>query len=403
MNNDTCKEILQLLSENWFLSEPAFFALYCQHQLVENLRMECVFRCGQGKIEYNPLLLAHKNYAEAEQLMRIELIRLFLKHPYERQPEGCSREAMAIGSDVTIADGYCMLHKEKLPLRDPGFYHLPLGQYYEWYAKAVQNLNDDERRKNDKHQQNDVDQSSSNYNSGDNSSTDHQQREDADRSGLWQEDSMQRQRINDLIERTTDWGTLPSDIVERIKASTRKRIDNRLIWQGFHSAVISCHRELTRMRPNRRTGFIQMGSKRQYDTRLLIAIDTSGSITTDVLSDFYGCVNRLFRFGNTQIDVCLFDAEIHEIVPMQRANNELVVHGRGGTSFQPVFDYVVQHPNTYDGLLILTDGQAPPPQFAAVTDIKKHVRIPVLWVCDNHQSYEASHEWMRQSGRCCHL
>ena len=100
--------------------------------------MECAFRCGQGKIEYNPLILSHKNYAEVEQLMRVEMIRLFLKHPYERQPEGCSKEALSIGLDITIGDGYCMLHKDKLPVRDPGFYHLPLGQYYEWYAKQIQ-------------------------------------------------------------------------------------------------------------------------------------------------------------------------------------------------------------------------------------------------------------------------
>ena len=90
-------DTLKLLSENWFLQEPAFFSLLCQQQLEENVRMECAIRCGQGRIEYNPLLLSKKNYAEVEQLMRVEMIRLFLKHPYERQPEGCSKEAISIG------------------------------------------------------------------------------------------------------------------------------------------------------------------------------------------------------------------------------------------------------------------------------------------------------------------
>ena len=140
-------DTLKLLSENWFLKEPAFFSLLCQQQLEENARMECAIRCGQGRIEYNPLLLSKKNYAEVEQLMRVEMIRLFLKHPYERQPEGCSKEAISIGSDITIGDGYCMLHKDKLPVHDPAFYHLPLGQYFEWYAKQIQQQKQDELNK----------------------------------------------------------------------------------------------------------------------------------------------------------------------------------------------------------------------------------------------------------------
>ena len=412
-------DVLQQLSDNWFLSEPAFFALYCQQQLQENAGMECPVRCGQGRIEYNPLLLKHKNYAEVEQLMRIELIRLFLKHPYERQPEGCSREAMSIGSNITIADGYCLLHKEKLPLHDPTFYHLPLGQYYEWYAKAIQEtLSDsaslsDSRSKEGRPQDTDGGmgprQNANNTNrpnddsqtsDADNPPPDAGKQEKTDLSGLWREDSLERQKINELIDRTTDWGTLPADIVERIKASTQARIQNRLIWQGFHSAILSSQRHLTRMRPNRRTGFLQMGSTRQFDTRLLVAIDVSGSITNEALADFYSSVNRLFRYGVIQIDVCQFDAALGPITPMKRARQEVTVQGRGGTNYQPLFDYLLSHPSVYDGLLILTDGQAPPPQLTAPQNSKLP---PILWVCQDRASYEASHDWMQQSGRCCHL
>lgn len=415
-------ETLRLLSDNWFLQEPAFFSLYCQQQLEENVRMDCPVRCGQGKIEYNPLILKHKNYEEVEQLMRIELIRLFLKHPYEREPEGCCREAMSIGSNITIADGYCVLHKEKLPLHDPSYYHLPLGQYYEWYAKEIQKQSGEDNRQSPRTseqtttegqrtnpKQNQEDQpdqpdkqesadSTDQPNTSGNSPT-------ADLSALWREDSLQRQKINELIERTSDWGTLPADLVERIKASTKARIDKRQIMEGFRSSMLSSHRQLTRMRPNRRTGFLQMGSTRQFDSRLLVAIDTSGSITTEMLADFYSSINRLFRYGVVQIDVCQFDAQMGPIEPMIRANREVTVTGRGGTSYQPLFDYIQQGTTPYDGLLILTDGQAPPPVLSGpMSDNKRRaVRIPVLWVCQNRQCYEQSHNWMLKTGRCCFL
>lgn len=375
---------LRDISDQWFLQEPALFALFCQQQFEANPRMECAFRCGQGRLEYNPLLLRHKNFAEREQLLRVEMIRLYLKHPYERQPEGCSREAMSIGSDITIGDGYCLLHKEKLPVRDPAFYHLPLGQYYEWYAKQIQRQNQDSHDRDDDPSR-------------------RPQPADRDKSQLWRDDEMQRQRINLLIERTTDWGTLPGDVVERIVASTRARIDQRLIWQGFHSSVLSSRRHLTRMRPNRRTEFLQMGSTRQFDTRLLCAIDTSGSITPEALADFYSAVSRVFRYGVVQIDVCQFDAALGPIVEMQRAPREVTVRGRGGTSYQPLFDFLLSHPHTYDGCLILTDGQAPPPSIRKAETGVASPLPPILWVCHDRASYEASLRWMRLSGRCCHL
>lgn len=398
-------DVLHQLSDNWFLEEPAFFSLYCQQQLEENARMECAIRCGQGRIEYNPLILKHKNYDEVEKLMRIEMIRLFLKHPYERQPEGCCHEAMATGSDITIADGYCLLHKEKLPLHDPGYYHLPLGQYYEWYAKALQQQQQSSssqsqpssNTQNPSKPQTSASSAQPQNNIQDNPSA------QSDKSQLWREDALQRQRINDLIERTSDWGTLPAEIVERIKASTQARISNSLIWQGFHSAILNSQRHLTRMRPNRRTGFLQMGSTRQFDTRLLVAIDTSGSITDTMLADFYSSINRIFRYGVVQIDVCQFDAQLGPVMPMHRVNREVEVCGRGGTSFQPVFDYMLEHKHEYDGLLILTDGQAPPPSVPANNGNSKRVTFPILWVCNDRASYEAHVGWMSQYGRCCHL
>ena len=390
--------MFRMLSDDWFLREPAFFALYCQQQLEENARMDCALRVGQGKLEYNPLILKHKNYAEFEQLMRIEMIRLFLKHPYEREPEGCSREAMAIGSNITIADGYCLLKKEKLPLHDPAYYHLPLGMYYEWYAKEIskQGDNGDSSNNQKQNQEHNNNNKNKNNDSNENKEDEPYLKGSSDLSELWREDSLQRQKIDELIDRTTDWGSIPAEVVERIKASTKARISNHLIWQGFRSAILNSQRQLTRMRPNRRTGFLQMGNTRQFSTRLLVAIDVSGSITTETLENFYSSVNRLFRYGSTEIDVCQFDAELGPVTPMKRARTEILVKGRGGTSFQPIVDYTAEHPE-YDGLLILTDGQAPAPT------LPLHFRPHILWVCQDKAAYEAYHEWMEASGRCCYL
>lgn len=385
-------QIFKQISENWFLTEPAFFALFCTQKLQENVKMECAMRCGQGVIEYNPLVLAHKNYHEAEQLARIEMIRLFLKHPYERQPDGCSREAMALGSDCAIEDGYCLLN-EKFPLKGPAFYHLPIGETYEYYAKEIQKSNSskDNNTNNNK---------TDNHNNNNNNENNHTQSETGDRgeiASLWRDDAVKRSQINDLIERTNDWGSIPGNIIEKIKASTRTHINNSYIIQGFRSSIISSHRQLTRMKPNRRTGFLQMGNCRTFNTSLLVAVDVSGSISNKKIGEFYSTVNRIFRYGITTIDCVQFDSDLGEILSLRQSHTEITVKGRGGTSFQPIFDYMSIYGKKYDGLMILTDGQAPIPI------VQEKRAYQVLWVCSDRQAYDANHTWMEKIGRTCYL
>ena len=387
----TPKEIIQDISEKWFLCEPPFYALYCLQELRENVRMECGVRVGDGRLEYNPLFLQHKNYAETEQLLRIEMIRLLLKHPYERRPEGCDGEVIALGSDCTIADGYCLL-REAGALQGPGYYHLPIGQCYEWYCKAIAEKKGD-NGDNDKNS-NGNDNSNRNKEQGDNSSR-ASSREKMSQSELWRDDSLKQAQINDLIEHTTDWGSLSTDIVEQIKASTQERLNPMLVLQGFKSQLLSPLRRLTRMRPNRRTGFLQMGNRRETEASLLLAIDCSGSINDEMLARFLGIVNRLFRDVSTSIDMLQFDAEVLSIAPIKKALHLTEIQGRGGTNFQPVIDTYIANGKQYDALIILTDGEAPPPL------VPVHKTGPLLWACTDQQAYQRHHQWMERSGRCC--
>ena len=386
----TPKEMIQDIVKSWFLREPAFYALFCLQELQENVQMECDIRAGEGRIEYNPLRLARKNLKEVELLLRIEHIRLFLKHPYERKPEGCSGEAIALGSDCTIADGYALL-KEGGALKGPGAYHLPIGQCYEWYCKELQNKED----KGDDNQ-NDSPNAHNNQTEDGGGNSEQRQRERQEKStqsALWHDDALKKAQINDLIERTSDWGSLPGDIVEQIQASTRARLNRSMVFEGFRSNLLSSHRILTRMRPNRRTGFLQMGSKREVVARLLIAIDCSGSIDEEDLKRFFSIVNRLFLDREISIYIMQFDAKVQDIRPMNQAMSHNEIKGRGGTDFQPVIDSFLSQSKQYDGLMIFTDGEARPPQ------VQTH-HSPILWVCKDEQCYKQHRKWMEKIGRC---
>ena len=385
--------VFKKISEQWFLREPAFFALYCIQQLEVNEKMNCAMRCGQGKLQYNPTFLERKSTADVELLLKIEMIRLFLKHPYERQPEGTSRIALALGSDVTIksayngpnATGIGSMPPPQLPLLGPEAFDLQHDMPFEWYVRKIEEMLDEDPV------------SSSNLKDLKDSKSPISEDtldEAAARSELWEEDEMRSQEINDLIDKMNSWGSIPGKVVQQIQASTKARIDYRKIMQGFRASVLSNTMRLTRMRPNRRTGFQQMGSVRRFDTKLLVAVDVSGSISDKTLSHFYSVINKFFKYGINEIDCVQFDCELGEVKPIRKASRTVQIFGRGGTSFQPVFDYLAEH-NIYDGLIILTDGGAPHPH------MDDSIKANILWVCEDENSYNQCKDWMQLYGRVC--
>ena len=378
--------------ERWFISEPALFQVLCTHSIEENAAMACPVRSGARKVEYNPDFVKEMSDQALDQALRTEAVRILLKHPYERKPEACSQQAIAVGSNLTIGDNYKFT---SLNLERPKDYELPGGQAYEWYSRRIQELLPPSADGNGDGGSGDGDSQTAGSGSSDERSD--RLAADADKntdlSALWDEDELTVAMINGIIEGCKEWGSLAGNFAEKLQASTKAKINWRNVLSGFRASILSTQRKLTRMRPNRRTGFENMGSIRRFDTKVLIAVDVSGSISSKDLSYFYGVVNSAFRYGFTAVDVIQFDAGVRVVQSLKKVMREVIALGRGGTSFQEPIDYANE--NGYDGLVLLTDGYAPEPI------IPDNMRCKLVWVCNDRGSYENSHRWMEKSGRVC--
>ena len=222
---------------------------------------------------------------------------------------------------------------------------------------------------------------------------------DADYTALWDEDQFVGQQIKDIIQSTTQWGSVPGDLVEIIKKAAEGKIDYRTALRMFRSSILSQQRHLTRMRPSRRFGFEQMGSRYEFTTKLLIAIDTSGSVGSEDLGRYLRVITSFFKYGIQEISILMFDHVVQgePVVFKSKDKNkhELKVKGRGGTCFQAPIDYVSQH-QEYDGLIIITDGYAPTPV------LPPYFRTKVLWVIDNEEIFKHNND-LRKTGRVCLL
>ena len=108
-----------------------------------------------------------------------------------------------------------------------------------------------------------------------------------------------------------------------------------------------------------------MGSVRRFTSRILVALDVSGSVSSEALGYFLGVANSAFKYGITEIDVIQFEMYVTVKDRLRHALKETFAFGRGGTDFQVPVDYAAK--GGYDGLVIVTDGEAPHPSFPTIS------------------------------------
>ena len=413
----TVRERIQQETEQWFLTEPLFFTVYCTHRLKMNANMQCALRSGQGRIEYNPEIIEGVKDMELSAMLRVEMIRILLQHPYARQPLGCKPMVLQMASDMVISPAY---HFGFLDMTRPEQYGLPSGQHYEWYAKRLCEMgvhrdgdkpsegnsctnkqkgeDVSEPSKEGNNQAQNISQGSLGPEQGQSLEQRLAEDDGADYTALWEEDSFQSRLITDIVQSTTQWGSIPGYMVELIKKAADGKIDYRNVLRAFRSSILSQKRCLTRMRPSRRFGFEQMGSRYDFVTRLLIAIDTSGSVGSEELGRYFRIITTFFKYGVQEIDVLMFDCTVQgkpiKLDEAKKNKQEFKVKGRGGTNFQAPIDYVKEYPN-YDGLIIITDG------YAVTPEVPPHLSTKLLWVIDNENSYKQNYSSLRKTGRVC--
>jgi predicted metal-dependent peptidase len=389
--------------EQWFIMEPPLFGVLCLHELVENHQMACPLRSGRKKLEYNPMIVAEMSDAALEEALRAEAVRILLKHPYERRPDGCSQRSMGLASNLVVGDNYT---HPRFRIETPEDMGLKRGMNYEWYAREIERQSDNssegqssaggQQSSGDGRQDSESGQGGlPSWNEGKQGGKPKVEADDRHRdlAELWDEDDMTVQMINGVISSTKSWGSISGNFAELLTNSLKAKINWRNVFAGFRASIISSKRKLTRMKPNRRTGFENMGSVRQFDTKLLVAVDVSGSISTESLKYFYGVINSAFRYGFKEIDVLQFDCGISSVCNLKKVVKDVAVFGRGGTSFQEPIDYAHEH--GYDGLVFLTDGFAPEPR------IPDGFKTGILWVCESQSCLDHHKSWMEKSGRTC--
>jgi len=407
------RDKIRQVAERWFLAEPLLFSVWTTHNIVVEPQIKTIrVRCG--RVEYNPMFIKSLDDEQLDAVLRFEAMRIVLKHPYTRRKE--NRELSYLASNITIQEYL----KTILPF--PCAYdvfgtHEFDRQYFEFYYYKLQTSSDTQGQGNSQNdsqsnsdspadtEQTEASENSESSTQNNNTSKNIQTHTDYMETGRentqdWDRDELRNEQINEKIhmaEASNQWGTIPGDVQELIIATIIPKVDYRAILRHFRSSILSINRVLTRMKPSRRYGFLYMGSRRDFTTRLLFAVDVSGSVSTEDLERGFSVINRFFKYGLQSIDVICFDTEIKgKILSLKKARRKINVTGRGGTNFKPVMEYIDEH-REYDGLIVFTDG------FAPVPEKPKNRKTRIIWLFNTESNWKQMHKELLPIGRSAFL
>jgi len=203
-----------------------------------------------------------------------------------------------------------------------------------------------------------------------------------------------RQMVKGAIEdaKRQGRGTTPGWMEEMIKRLLCPPIKWTILLRSGISEEISPMPEETFRRCHRRRQYevngiledIYPGFKRKPQSKLICAIDTSGSMGNEELGEIVNEIAYLSRAGYWPITLIHCDTQITKI-EIYNGKNEIVCHGRGGTTFEPVLNHMRDTEKVVEGcrptLIYFTDGQGENPADNGYTK-----KFKTIWVVSRNGS-----------------
>lgn len=173
-------------------------------------------------------------------------------------------------------------------------------------------------------------------------------------------------------------GNIPSGLSEIVDNLLNPKVPWYVILRRYVKEIIGLKDDYTYTRPNRKYDDLVVPSAYNGEaiSTVVVAIDSSGSVTSDELKNFVSEVAGITNWVK-EMYVLTCDTEVYECEHIYEAGDKISsmqIRGRGGTMFQPVFDWVRDKGIRPDVLVYMTDGYA---------DFPEKVGYPVIWLICN--------------------
>lgn len=165
-----------------------------------------------------------------------------------------------------------------------------------------------------------------------------------------------RQIIKSHVDSATrSQGSAPGHLTEAIQELAKPVIK----WQHFLRQYIGRHvgssRKTYSRRNRRHSTFGIKGVSHHAASTVNVIVDTSGSISSDVLSQFFGEIDMIS--SRAKVNVLQWDYSFQGYDKYRRGDwKKFKIHGRGGTDMAAPIEWLVDNRKVADVQIMLTDG-----------------------------------------------
>jgi len=184
-----------------------------------------------------------------------------------------------------------------------------------------------------------------------------------------------REAVNEAQSSSRGWGTVPANMRKDILDSITSKLDWKKVLRYFVKQSQRANKRSTVRKINRRYPYQHPGKKATRTAKVAIAIDQSGSVSDQMLEAFFGELNglsKLAEFTVIPFDTRVDDSKVQVWKKGQSRKRERVMCG--GTCFDAPTKWVNEH-GGFDGLIVLTDMEAPKPIAC---------RVQRMWMTTEH-------------------
>jgi hypothetical protein len=402
------------------LTEPAIFQTWEAFPCVEmsNLPPTVKIRWFEDHWEVNSVWADNCSDHEFIGVLQVEVIRLMLKHPFGERSKNNPKAWLA--SQATLYDNYncdtnCKYKSPKCERTCPYTQITPTPQEMEWegetktsyttemdelgiprqvehtdytpgsfesgkwFEKYIELLRDQDGDGDDGESESGEGQGSGD---GEGQGSPSPQQIAKDNSEGWGStpdselaENKVEQMIKQMAESDSGFGSLPAGIVEEIKRPKVVKQDLNHFLKGVKGKLWTS-KVPTRMRINRRFEFYK-GKKKGIGNRVLIALDTSGSMSEKDMQKCFHAIESLKH--KAELWICYCDTETTKPEKLKPNSYKLSVVGRGGTDLNPV----LQYSREFDYTIMITDGDMP----FVDTTIHDEKTIGMLFVEESQYEY----------------
>ena len=184
-----------------------------------------------------------------------------------------------------------------------------------------------------------------------------------------------REAVNEAQSSSRGWGTVPANMRKDILDSITSKMDWKKVLRYFVKQSQKANKRSTVRKINRRYPYQHPGKKATRTAKVAIAIDQSGSVSDKMLEAFFSELNglsKLAEFTVIPFDTRVDDDKVFVWKKGLKRKRERVMCG--GTCFDAPTKWVNEK-GGFDGLIILTDMEAPKPVAC---------RVQRMWMTTEH-------------------